>query len=71
MEHLPKETRQNSIDYTLIGDYYIRNLQPPEENRPIGLRDRMHKAYLEQHCPAQYSELILSGKLWTYLADLN
>lgn len=31
----------------------------------------MHKTYLEQHCPAQYSELILSGKLWTYLADLN
>ena len=31
----------------------------------------MHKAYLEQCHPAQYNDLILTGKLWTYLADLN
>ena len=31
----------------------------------------MHKDYLEQYHPALYNELILSGKLWTYLADLN
>ena len=31
----------------------------------------MHKAYLELYHPVQYNALILSGKLWTYLADLN
>ena len=31
----------------------------------------MHKAYLELYHPVQYNDLILSGKLWTYLADLN
>lgn len=31
----------------------------------------MHKAYLKEYCPARYSSLILSGELWTYLADLN
>ena len=31
----------------------------------------MHKAYLELYRPARYNDLILSGKLWTYLADLN
>ena len=31
----------------------------------------MHKAYLEQCHPAQYNDLILTGKLWTYLSDLN
>ena len=31
----------------------------------------MHKDYLEQHHPALYNDLILTGKLWTYLADLN
>lgn len=31
----------------------------------------MHKAYLEECCPAWYNSLILSGELWTYLADLN
>ena len=31
----------------------------------------MHKDYLEQHHASRYSYLLLSGKLWTYLADLN
>ena len=31
----------------------------------------MHKAYLELYHPTRYNDLILSGKLWTYLADLN
>lgn len=31
----------------------------------------MHKVYLELYLPARYNDLILSGKLWTYLADLN
>ena len=71
MEHLQKKTCQNGISYTLVGDYYIPDLQLPEENRPIGIWGRMHKAYLEQYHPAQYNALILTGKLWTYLADLN
>lgn len=71
MKHLPKKTCQNGIGYTLVGDYYIPDLQLPEENRPIGIWGRMHKAYLEQCHPAQYNDLILSGRLWTYLADLN
>lgn len=37
MEHLPKKTCQNGISYTLVGDYYIPDLQLPEENRPIGI----------------------------------
>ena len=61
----------NGLHYTLVGDYYIPNLQLPEEIRPIGFWGRMHKDYLEQYHSAQYNELILSGKLWTYLADLN
>ena len=71
MEHLPKETCQNGISYTLVGDYYIPDLQLPEESRPIGIWGRMHKEYLEQYHPAQYNDLILSGRLWTYLVDLN
>ena len=71
MEHLPKKICQNGISYTLVGDYYIPDLQLPEESRPIGLWGRMHKAYLELCHPAQYNDLVLSGNLWTYLADLN
>ena len=71
MEHLSKKICQNGIGYTLVGDYYIPDLQLPEESRSIGIWGRMHKAYLEQCHPVQYNDLLLTGKLWTYLADLN
>lgn len=61
----------NGLRYTLVGDYYIPDLQLPEETRPIGILGRMHKDYLTQYHPALYNELILSGKLWIYLAVLN
>ena len=61
----------NGLHYTLVGDYYIPNLELPEETRHIGIWGRMNKDYLEQYHPAQYNDLILSGRLWTYLADLN
>ena len=68
---LEPNIHENVISYTLSGDCYLPDMKPPEEIRPIGYWGRMHKTYLEQHCPAQYSELILSGELWTYMADLN
>ena len=71
MEHLPKKIHHNGISYTLVGDYYIPDLKLSEEIRPIGRWGRIHKAFLQEHRPGQYNELLLSGKLWTYLADLN
>ena len=61
----------NGLRYTLVGDYYISDLELPEETLPIGIWGRMHKDYLEQYHPAQYNDLILNGRLWTYLVDLN
>ena len=71
MKKLKARMTENGMDYVLVGDYYIPDLQLPEENRPIGIWGRMHKAYLELYHPARYNDLVLSGKLWTYLADLN
>ena len=59
------------IDYTLAGDYCIPNLELPQESRPIGKWGRMHRRYLEMYHPIRFNQLILSGTLWTYLADLN
>ena len=59
------------IAYVKCGDYYIPDLALPEEPRPIGKWGRMHREYLREHKPIQYNCLLLSGKLWTYLADLN
>lgn len=71
MKNLKERMTENGMDYVLVGDYYIPDLQLPEETRPIGIWGRMHKAYLELYHPVQYNDLVLSGKLWTYLADLN
>ena len=62
----------NGLWYELIGDYYIPVLTlSSEEQRPIGKWGRMHRDYLKEHRPILYNDLILSGQLWTYLADLN
>ena len=71
MEKLKERITENGIDYVLVGDYYIPDLKLPEEDRPIGRFGRLHREYLKQEHPARYSSLILTGKLWTYLADLN
>ena len=59
------------IKYIRVGEYYIPDLTLPEETRPIGKWGRMHREYLKEHKPIQYNCLLWSGKLWTYLADLN
>ena len=59
------------IQYIRVGDYFIPDLELPQESRPIGRWGRMRREYLREHKPIQYNCLLLSGELWTYLADLN
>ena len=60
------------LDYVLVGDYYIPAIGLPEDDdRPIGKWGRMHRAYLEETNPLLLNHLILTGRLHTYLADLN
>lgn len=66
-----KDGLEYSLEYIRSGDYFIPNLTLPEETRPIGRWGRMHREYLKEHKPIQYNCLLLSGELWTYLADLN
>lgn len=62
----------NGLWYERIGDYYIPVLAlSSEEQRPIGKWGRMHRDYLKEQRPILFNDLILSGQLWTYLADLN
>ena len=71
MRELAQKIQTNGLDYTLVGDYYIPDLLPPEEKRPIGRWGRLRKQYLEESHPIRYNRLVLSGELWTYLADMN
>ena len=59
------------ITYIKVGDYFIPDWKLPEETRPIGHWGRMHRDYLKEHRPVVFSQLVLSGNLWTYLADIN
>ena len=62
---------RNDLWYTLCSDYYVLELAVPEEIRPIGKWGRMHREYLKEHHLIRFNDLVLSGQLWTYLADLN
>ena len=63
--------RRNGLDYVLTDNYYLPALKLPEDKRPIGRWGRLHKEYLKTYRPLLYSELFLSGKLQTILADLD
>ena len=58
--------------YTQQGDYILPNLMlPVEEKRPIGIWGQRHLRYIKQHRRIHYTELLTSGKLNAYLAELN
>ena len=63
---------KNGLWYERQGDYYLPCLKLPEqESKPIGIWGQRHLRYLKQHRKGLYSELLISGKLNDYLADLN
>lgn len=63
---------RTGISYTLQGDYYLPNLiSPAEENKPIGIWGQRHLRYIRQHRKVFYTNLLTSGKLNSYLADID
>ena len=62
----------NGLWYELRGDYYIPCLTvPAQEERPIGIWGQRHLRYIKTERKALYMELLTSGRLNTYLADIN
>jgi hypothetical protein len=60
------------ISYTLNGDYYLPNLVLPDANhRPIVIYGKQHRDYLKKNRRIVYSELLTSGRLHSYLADID
>ena len=58
--------------YTQVGDYYLPDLKLPEEDQqPIGVWGQRHRRYLKEHRRATYATLLTSGKLNSYLADID
>ena len=60
------------ISYTLQGDYYLPDLElPAEEQQPIGVWGQRHLRYIKQYRKVLYTNLLTSGKLNSYLADID
>ena len=64
---------QTGISYTLHGDYYLPDLALPEEEKgvEIGVWGQRHLRYIKQNRKVLYLNLLTSGKLNGYLADID
>lgn len=64
--------KRTGISYTLHGDYYLPDLElPAEEQQPIGVWGQRHLRHIKQHCKVLYTNLLASGKLSSYLVDID
>ena len=59
------------IPYKKVGDYYFPMLTYPAAERTIGHWGRMRHDYLKEHRPVYFSQLVLSGRFFTELAELD
>lgn len=57
--------------YIQCGGYLLPDLEPDEEHFPIGKYGRMRMHYLKEHRPVIYNQLILSGKLYAHLGEIE
>ena len=63
----------NSICYVSVGDYLLPNivLSEPADAPPLGRYGRMHKAYLREHRPILYNQLLLSERLYPLCREID
>ena len=60
-----------NIPYVKVGDYYLPNITLPPDAGDIGFWGRRRKAFLREHRPITFNQLVLSGELFKYLALFN
>ena len=60
------------LKYELVGDYYlIAGEDEPEEREPVGIWGQRHLRYLKRYHRGRYANLLTSGELNAYLADID
>ena len=63
---------ENNLTYTRNGDYLIPDLKLTEQrSKPLGKYGRMRKAYLKEHRPILYNQLLMSEKLYPHLIEID
>ena len=62
---------RTGLKYDLIGDYYFIAGEDESEQEPIGIWGQRHLRYLKEHHRVRYANLLTSGELNAYLADID
>lgn len=63
---------KTGISYSLQGDYYLPDLiLPTKEVKPIGVWGQRHLRYLKEYRRITYLNLLTSGRLNIYLAEID
>lgn len=63
---------KNPMNYIQNGDYLIPDLKLSEQpTKPLGKYGRMRKAYLKEHRPILYNQLLMSEKLYPHLLETD
>ena len=60
-----------ALQYTQNGDYLIPNIELNQPQMPLGKYGRMRRAFLKENRPVLYNHLLLSGKLYPHLAEID
>ena len=63
---------QNGGTYRMVGDYKIPNITlPAEASKPLGVWGLKRKDYLTNHKRVQFNIMLMTGALWTHLAEVD
>ena len=64
---------RTGLKYELVGDCYLiaGDDEPKQEQEPIGIWGQRHLRYLKEHRRVRYANLLTSGKMNAYLADID
>ena len=62
---------RTGLKYELVGDYYLIAGDDEPEQEPIGIWGQRHLRYLKKCHRVRYANLLTSGKMNAYLADID
>ena len=69
---LPANIEKNGITYQLVGDVYLPLIAVEEKPRKLlGYWGRLRRKYLKQERSGVYAELLLTGKLFDHLTEID
>ena len=60
-----------ALQYTQNGDYLVPNIELNQPQTPLGKYGRMRKTFLKEQRPILYNHLLLNGKLYPHLAEID